>query len=142
MSVAQPAGSVPPPLVGLDDAFFWEGIAEGVLRLERCGACGRLRQPAGPMCPACGSLEPEIFEPEPRGKVLSWYVPHHPPPAVPAQRIVGLVELDCGARLVVNLRDVEPDALRLNLPVEVFIDTIDGVALPQARPNAAQEATS
>ncbi|WP_436776537.1 Zn-ribbon domain-containing OB-fold protein [Yinghuangia sp. YIM S09857] len=141
MSASQPGQKVPAPRVGLDDAFFWEGIAAGVLRLERCGGCERLRQPSGPMCPACGSLELEIFEPAPHGRLLSWFLSHHPPAAVPEQRIVALVELVCGARLVVNLREVEQEELRLHLPVDVFVDTLDGIALPQARPAALPEDT-
>lgn len=139
MATARPVQSVPPPLVGLDDAFFWDGIAAGVLRLERCARCARIRQPPGPMCPACGALECEVFEPEPRGRVLSWFLPHHPPAPVPEQRIVVLVELDCGARLVLNLRDLEPEDLRLHLPVDVFVDSLEGVALPQARPASREE---
>lgn len=131
--------SVPRPLVGPDDAYFWAGIAEGRLLLERCGRCGRIRQPPGPMCPDCGPAPTEVFAPEPRGRVLSWIVPRHPPAAHPAQGIVVLVELTCGARLVLNLRDADPDTPRLDLPVEVFVDTLDGVALPQARPAAVPE---
>jgi uncharacterized OB-fold protein len=86
------------------------------------------------MCPACGGFDAEVFTADPRGRLLSWILPRHPQPAHPAQAIVALIELDCGARLVTNLRDVE-DARTLepDAPITVFVDVLDGVPLPQAR---------
>ncbi len=53
---ATPTSPEPPmlPLVTPDTAFFWDGTATGELRVQRCAACGALRHPPGPMCPACG----------------------------------------------------------------------------------------
>lgn len=121
------------PLVGLDDAFFWDGVEARELRLERCADCRRLRQPPGPMCPACGSLATEVFAPEPHGRLLSWILQRHPPAAVSEQEVIALVELDCGARLVTNLRDADHTALHLDAPVGISFDVLDGVTLPQAR---------
>ncbi len=36
----------------------WDGTAAGELRIQRCGGCGALRHPPGPMCPACGAARP------------------------------------------------------------------------------------
>jgi uncharacterized protein len=127
------------PLVGHDDADFWQGVAEGRLRLQRCAACGRLRHPPGPMCPYCGSLDREAFEPEPYGSLLSWIIPRHLPAALPEQEVIALVELDCGARLVTNLREVPAAEIQPGLRVEIFFDTLDGVLLPQARPARTEE---
>jgi uncharacterized OB-fold protein len=128
------------PLPTKDDQFFWDGVARGELRLRRCADCGRARHPAGPMCPACGSAEAEVFEPEPRGVLLSWIVPRHPPAAFPEQSVIALVELTCGARLVSNLRVDDPGGIRPDMPVEFFFDTVDGFTLPQVRPAGAGEA--
>jgi len=49
------AGEVLRPVVTADTAFFWDGTARGELRIQRCGGCGALRYPPGPMCPACGA---------------------------------------------------------------------------------------
>ncbi|MGW0659871.1 Zn-ribbon domain-containing OB-fold protein [Streptodolium elevatio] len=125
---------VVPPKTGPDDAFFWDGVAQGRLFLARCATCRRVLQPPGPMCPSCGGVDREVFDAEPRGRLLSWVLPRHPPAALPEQEVVALVELTCGARLVTNLRYAGPDDLRMDLPVEMFTDTLDGVALPQARP--------
>ncbi|MEZ5168558.1 MAG: zinc ribbon domain-containing protein [Acidimicrobiales bacterium] len=37
--------------------FYWTSGADGVLRLQRCGACGRFNHPAGPVCPFCHSRD-------------------------------------------------------------------------------------
>ena len=38
---------------------FWDGCAAGELRMQACGACGRLRFPPRPMCPWCRSTDVE-----------------------------------------------------------------------------------
>ena len=51
-STAPAAADVLRPVVSPDTAFFWDGTAAGELRIQRCGGCGALRHPPGPMCPA------------------------------------------------------------------------------------------
>src|SRR5215831_17515725 len=53
------AADVLRPVVTPDTAFFWQGTARHELRIQRCGGCGALRHPPGPMCPACGATRPE-----------------------------------------------------------------------------------
>src|SRR5215831_6873149 len=52
------AADVLRPVVSPDTAFFWEGTARHELRIQRCGGCGTLRHPPGPMCPVCGFGRP------------------------------------------------------------------------------------
>ena len=40
-----------------DDRYFWDGVAEHRLLIQRCAQCGTLRHPPSPMCGSCGSLE-------------------------------------------------------------------------------------
>jgi uncharacterized OB-fold protein len=91
------------------------------------------------MCPACGSLDIQVFEPDPYGSVLSWIVSRHPPAALPEQEVIVLVELECGARLITNLQGVRLEEIRLGAPVEIFFAALDGVTLPQARPRTLEE---
>jgi hypothetical protein len=44
-----PATDVLRPAVSRDTTFFWDGTAAGELRIQRCGGCGALRHPPGPM---------------------------------------------------------------------------------------------
>jgi uncharacterized protein len=125
------------PNPGRDDQFFWEGVAAGELRLQRCGDCGKLRHPPRPMCPFCHSLKFDVARASGRGVVHSYVIPRHPPlPSGEEPPIVVLVELEEGVRLVSNLCGVTPDAVRNGMPVEVFFADFDGgIRLHQFRPS-------
>jgi uncharacterized protein len=123
-----------PPSIDRDDAFFWEGAARGRLMLQRCGDCGSVCHPPLPMCPACQSLGRESFEASGRGSVYSWIQSVHPSEPDAAPRIVALVELDDGVRLVSNLRDVDLADVRVGMEVEVVFEDLGGFVAPQFRP--------
>ena len=125
--------AVIPPVPDGNDSFFWDGVAGGRLLIQRCSRCGVLRLPAVPMCGACHSTEWDTVQSEGRGRVLSWIVSRHPRPEVdePA-RLVVLVQLDEGVRLVANLVGVEVGAGSFNdRRVELWFGEVDGVTLPQ-----------
>lgn len=122
---------VVPPVPNADDAWFWEGVAEHRLLLQRCDGCGRLRQPPGPRCPGCGSFAWSTQPATGRGRVYSWILSHHPTEPDERPRTVVLVDLDEGVRLVSNLVDgTEPE---VGMAVEATFAGVDGVTLPQFR---------
>jgi uncharacterized OB-fold protein len=125
------------PVTDDDNRFFWQGVQEGRLLLQRCSGCGELRHPPGPMCPSCLSLDWEAEEASGRGTVYSWVLSHHPTEPDAEPRIVVLVDLEEGVRLVANLQGVAPSDVVNDLPVEVFFAPVDGVVLPQFRPRPA-----
>jgi len=86
------------------------------------------------MCPACGSVSWTTQQLSGRGTVYSWIVSHHPTDTDDAPRIVALIELDEGQRLVSNLHGVDIADVRNEMPVEVVFMDVDGVRLPQFRP--------
>ena len=87
-----------------DTQFFWDGVREQRLLIQRCDGCGALRHPPRPMCPRCHSLEWDTIEASGRGTVFSFVMPHHPPlPWFDGPYVVALVELEEGTRLVTNL---------------------------------------
>jgi uncharacterized OB-fold protein len=126
------------PTVTPDTQFFWDGLREGRLLIQRCAQCGRLRHPPRPMCPSCNSLDKEAIEASGRGRVYSFVMPQHPPdPFIEGCYIVALVDLDEGVRIVSNLRDVDPEDVTIGMAVEVTFETFDGdVVLHQFRPAA------
>jgi uncharacterized OB-fold protein len=123
-----------PPVPDTDDQFFWDGVAEGKLLLERCAACKTKRHPPSPMCGRCNSVERESFEASGRGTVYSWIESRHPSAPDSDTRIVVLVDLEEGLRMVANLQGIALADVQPGLPVEVFFDEIDGTKLPQFRP--------
>jgi uncharacterized OB-fold protein len=128
------------PAISPDSEFFWNGLREYKLLIQRCKDCQGLRHPARPMCPTCNSLEWDTVESTGRGTVYSYVMPQHPPmPLMEYPYIVALVELEEGVRLVSNLCDVAPADVEVGMPVEVFyqtFDTLDGkdLVLHQFRP--------
>ena len=94
-----------------DDDFFWDGVNDGKLLFQCCSECGTLRNPPGPMCPACGSLRHEWARASGRARLVSWVVVH--PPVLPAwkDRVpypVVLVECEEGVRTIGGLAGAGP----------------------------------
>ena len=86
------------------------------------------------MCPHCGSVEWDTREASGRGTVHSWILSHHPTKQDDLPRIVALIDLEEGVRLVSNLREVAVHDVRNDMPVEVMFANVEGVTLPQFRP--------
>ena len=127
MSVSEPRRSAP------GDAFFWDGVAAGRLLIQRCADCGVLRHPPAPMCGACGSLAWDTAEASGRGRVYSWMFSLHPNRPDDAPRIVILVELEEGTRLVSNLVDPPHAGPYDDLPVVVDFRDDRGTPTPYFR---------
>ena len=102
---------------------FWDGVAEGVLRIQRCDGCGRHVFYPRAVCPFCMGAVLSWVEASGRGRVHAFTVVHRAPAdyrdEVPY--VVALVELDEGVRLMTRLVDVEPSAVAVDQPVEVAI---------------------
>ena len=121
-----------------DDQFFWDGLREHKLLFQQCSDCGTVRHPIEPMCGNCGSLEWGTMESSGHGTVYTWILSHHPnndddiPP-----RLVVLVNLDEGIRLVSNLVGIDRDDMTNDIEVTVdYAERDDGVVLHQFRPVA------
>jgi uncharacterized OB-fold protein len=88
-----------------DEDVFWEGVDRGELLAQRCAACQTLRHPPSPRCAACGSPDWRAEKLSGRGVILSWIVSRHPNRPELGERVVILVQLEEGVRLVSNLLD-------------------------------------
>jgi uncharacterized OB-fold protein len=127
------------PAIGPDTAFFWNGLREHKLLIQRCTGCAALRHPPRPMCPKCRSLQWDAIESSGCGTVHSYVMPLQPQfPFFDYPYIVVLVELAEGVRLVSNLTDIEPADVTVGMPVEVYYRAFDGadgdLVLHQFRP--------
>jgi hypothetical protein len=134
---ATPPARRPRPAQSPDNAFFWQGVAAGELRIQRCTACRALRHPPGPMCPRCHSLDWDHLAASGRGHVYSFVVAHHPPvPPFSYPNAIALIELDEGTRLVSNLVGIDPADVAIGLRVCVeFTRVDDDLVLPLFRPD-------
>jgi uncharacterized protein len=120
------------------DSYFWDGVKDRTLLLRKCAGCGELQHPPTPMCGNCHSLEWETQKATGRGTVYSWIVSRHPTEPTENPRIVALVELDEGVRLVSNLIGIDADDVRNDMAVEVtFVEYDNDVVLPHFSPVAS-----
>jgi uncharacterized protein len=129
------SGRIAPP-ENRDTAFFWEGLAQRRLLVQRCDGCGRLRFPPDPACPACHSLDWSAQEVDGRGAVFSWTVLHHPQaPGFGGPALPVVVELDAGVRMIGDM-DVDPATLRIgDRVVADFVDQDEGWTALAFRPD-------
>lgn len=120
---------------GLSDAY-WEGAARGVLVLQRCGRCGRVRHYPRVLCDACYSFDVEHVEATGTGQLHSWTVAHHPySPDVVGQTpyVLATVDMDEGVRVLGRLP--APTELRPGLALQIsFEPGLDGSYVPVFAP--------
>jgi acetyl-CoA acetyltransferase/uncharacterized OB-fold protein len=132
----------PLPLVTPENEFFWKAGAEGALKFQKCGNCGALLHPPGPMCPYCRSAEIGIMTVSGRGVVAGYTVnyqqwsPDFPPPYVLA---VVAIEEDPRVRLTTNLADCAPEEARVGMRVQVRFEERGDVWLPVFAPTGEAE---
>ncbi|MCH2171344.1 Zn-ribbon domain-containing OB-fold protein [Myxococcota bacterium] len=124
--MSEPERLRPIPAITRDTQFWWDGIQERQLLIQRCSACGNLRHPPGPMCPSCHSLDWETLASSGRGEIYSFVSFHHPPiPPFDVPNLIVLVELDEGTRVVSNLPGVPSDQVRVGMPVQARFDELE-----------------
>jgi len=120
------------PLIEADTAFFWQSGADGVLRIQRCGACGHWQHPPFPRCTACHG---EALSPQPvsgRGRVVTYTVNHEAwLPGLDVPFLFAAVELVEQAELHVFTNLLMPvDAARIGMAVRVTFEQHEDVWLP------------
>jgi hypothetical protein len=123
--------TVLPPVPSKTDDYFWQGVRESRLVARRCVKCGLLQHPPAPMCPQCRSLEFDVEELCGNGVIHSWIVSRHPSAPESDSRIVALIDLTEGIRMVGNIV-AEPDIeVRTGLAVHITFERFGDITLPQ-----------
>jgi uncharacterized OB-fold protein len=114
------------------DAAYWEGLAAGELRMQRCDGCDAWRW--GPVwrCADCGSWDLTWRQVEPVGTVYSWIRTHQAfvpalADAVPFVNV--LVELPhAGSRRMLGVLVGPEEGLRIGAPVRGVFQQNAGAA--------------
>lgn len=100
MSASQESGlDTPSPTAGI----FWDGLAAGELRFQKCGGCGKVRHPPASACAVCGAEGWDVVTGSIEGVVHSWAIPRlpdAPSPPTAKDRCVVLVDLALGPRIL------------------------------------------
>ena len=120
-----------------ENQHFWDGTAEGLLRLKRCDDCGLVIWYPRDRCPDCGSDATSWFDASGLGKVYSCTVTRKGQGRwrEAAPYVLAYVELDEGPRIMTNIVECDPDSVSVDQEVTVvWHDTGEGSALPRFRP--------
>ena len=138
MANDKPKYAKPLPRIDEESKGFWEGCQRRELYLQRCRACGTVRHYPRALCPNCLSDRTEWMRASGKGTVYTFTVTHQN--QSPGFRdglpyVMAYVELAEGVRMLTNIVDCAPDAVRIGMPVEiVFDDVTPAVTLPKFRP--------
>jgi uncharacterized OB-fold protein len=128
----------PIPMPDNVTATFWDAAKERKLLLQQCADCGERQFLPQSCCRGCLSENVDWIETSGMGKIYTFTIVHRPPSAVfreDAPYAVALVELDEGVRMMSNIVGIEPDAVRVDMRVEVVFDDITpSITLPRFRP--------
>ena len=126
----------PLPTIYPETEFYWNGAKEGKLLLNSCPSCDKAYFPPRPFCPVCGNRDVEIKQASGKGRLYSYIINHLPAPGYEPPFTVAVVMLDEGVKMVANLLDCPPDpeALILDMPLEVTFEQRGDVAIPQFKP--------
>jgi uncharacterized OB-fold protein len=136
LETSKPIPTVTPAL-----APFFEAARRGVLVVQKCDSCGRLRFPPVELCSHCLSTKASWTPVSGRGEVFSFNVMHqvyHPGFAADVPYAVVVIQLEEGARMLSNLVGIKPREVKCGMPVEVVFDKLsEEVTLPKFRPRRA-----
>ncbi len=120
---------------------YWDAAARSELAIQRCLACRCWIHFPEPRCPRCGAAD-LAFEPvSGRGHVETFSIIYKSFVPAFADRVpyaiawIGLVEQQ-GLRVFGNVTGCAPGAIRVGMPVEVWFETRDGMAIPNFRARA------
>ena len=124
---------------------FWDGCKAGELRLQRCAQCANTYFPPRPFCPKCGARDVEVVSASGKGRLYSYVINHRPRPDMGKEpHSIAVVELEEGPRMMTNIVGCPqtPEALVLDMPVEVTFQTFGDIALPLFAPAGASATTA
>ena len=118
------------PIMYKEEMPFWEGAQASKLLLPKCSNCGKTWYPVGPVCPFCLSSEYQFEEMSGRGHISSYVIYHKAfAPWLESQvpYAVAQVELEEGPRLTTNIVGLDPEAIRIGLPVRAVFEKVTAV---------------
>ena len=128
----------PVPVPTPETQPFWDGCAAGELRIQRCTDCGKPYFYPRPVCPDCGSGNVEWFTASGRATLYSYVINHRAAPGFTedAPYAIAVVQLEEGPRMMSNIIGLPatPEALVLDMPLQVTFEARGDVQLPQFKP--------
>lgn len=107
---------------------YFDSLAAGSFRIQRCETCSRHVFYPRVQCPHCGADRLAWIEPSGLGTVYSNTV-FRRKPADGGDQQIALVDLDEGVRMMSRVENIDPGAVRIGLRVRARIAEQDGAPL-------------
>lgn len=119
-----------------DSRVYWEGIARGELRIQRCDACSRHVFYPRSICPHCFSDQLSWVTASGKGTIYTYTVVHQAfgSFAGDVPFTVAIVELEEGVRMMTRIIDGPRERVTIGAPVRVTFESVaDDMTLPYFR---------
>jgi len=119
-----------------DSRMYWEGIARGELRIQRCDACSRPVFYPRSICPHCFSDQLSWIAASGKGTIYAYTVIHQAFGAFAGDVpfVVAIVELEEGVRMMTRIIGGPRERVTIGAPVHVTFESVtEDVTLPYFR---------
>jgi uncharacterized protein len=119
-----------------DSRPYWEGLAQGELRIQVCNSCAKAVFYPRALCPHCFSDQLLWIAASGRGTIYSYTVAHQAfgPFAADVPFVVALIELEEGARMMSRLLDAPRERVTIGAAVKVTFEKVEeDLTLPYFR---------
>lgn len=117
---------------------FWDAAAQGRLVFQRCSECKQAQSTPRLFCRHCMSEHLQWEASAGRGSIYTFTVNYraaNPHMTDKLPYVVAVVQLDEGVRLMANIVNVAPEAVRIGDRVRVcFLKLTETLSLPQFEP--------
>ena len=127
------SAQIPQPLIDSDSQMYWEGLAQGELRIQRCDTCSRHVFYPRAICPHCFWDQLSWITATGKGTIYSYTVVHqaYGPYADEVPFVIAIVELEEGVRMMTRIVGAPREQVTIGAPVHVtFVTPSEGVTLP------------
>lgn len=119
-----------------DSRPYWEGLAQGELRVQRCNSCSKAVFYPRALCPHCFSDQLSWIVASGKGTIYSYTVAHQAfgPFAADVPFIVIIAELEEGVRMMSRLLDAPRERVMVGAAVKVTFEKVEeDLTLPYFR---------
>jgi hypothetical protein len=119
-----------------DSRPYWEGLAQGELRIQRCNSCSKAVFYPRALCPHCFADQLSWIVASGKGTIYSYTVAHQAfgPFADDVPFVVALIELEEGVRMMSRVLDAPRERVTVGAVVKVTFEKVEeDLTLPYFR---------
>lgn len=119
------SSQIPLPMPDSDSREYWEGVARGELRIQRCDACQRSIFYPRSLCPHCFAEQLSWVTATGKGTIYAYTVVHQAfgPFAENVPFVIGIVELEEGVRMLTRI--VGQGQITVGAAVHVIFEVVN-----------------